>query len=284
MMSELQPAAHGRKKPQTERLLKREKTWMAIRSAPFATPENALPAGAPLSGDDAGDVRAMLAAEKRAVDPGSGTHLVLLAVGAQCGARSPSCWSSRPPRRPYSRGTDASTGRRYRERRRPSLIRRTLRPRRSVGADAGHALGERCLDDSILHDPRYRAHRLESRQRIRPDLECDEGKGLKPAVETVARALEGAEYDLVAASCDLISLARRRGLARQESFGDEARAREPHLDDDRRGPVVLDTCGELRCDRDCANLARGVLRSPSGLRGAEQQADRKQGDECQEDS
>ena len=47
MMSELQPAAHGRKKPQTERLLKREKTWMAIRSAPFATPENALPAGAP---------------------------------------------------------------------------------------------------------------------------------------------------------------------------------------------------------------------------------------------
>ena len=102
-------------------------------------------------------------------------------------------------------------------------------------------------------------------------------------METVARALEGAE-DLVAASCDLISLARRRGLARQPSFGDEARAREPHLDDDRRGPVVLDACGELRCDRDCANLARGVLRSPSGLRGAEQQDDRKRGNECQEDS
>ena len=45
MTSELQPATHGAKKPQSWNRSNRENTWTAITDAPLATPENDLPAG-----------------------------------------------------------------------------------------------------------------------------------------------------------------------------------------------------------------------------------------------
>jgi hypothetical protein len=48
MMSDVQANAHGAEPPQSEAFVNREKTWTAMTCAPFATPEKATPAPAPL--------------------------------------------------------------------------------------------------------------------------------------------------------------------------------------------------------------------------------------------